>query len=111
MACLVNKLPWEFKRGASFDLTLRVPSEFADGHFAGWTLESKVRAPSGGFIAALTAEWVDPVVARFVHLQCLDTRAWSIGEAHFDVVFVSPGGFRWPSETSAFTVIKGPTDA
>lgn len=106
-----NATGWEFKRGAGFDLTLRVPSEFADGHFAGWTVESKVRTPSFSLVAALTADWVDPVTTRHVRLQFLDTRAWPVGEVHFDVVFVSPSGFRWPTKTSSFTVTKGPTDA
>lgn len=110
MSCS-NKPLWALKRGASFDLTVRIPSKFADGHFSGWGLQSRVRTPSGGLIATLTAEWVDPVVARFVHLQCLDTRAWPVGEAEFDVVFVSPTGFRWPSTTYSFNLVKGPTDA
>ncbi len=109
MSCTASA--WEFKRGASFDLTLRVPSEFADGHFAGWGLESKVRTPGFSLVATLTADWVDPVTTRHVHLQHLDTRAWPIGEVQFDVVFVSPAGFRWPTKTSTFTVVKGPTDA
>ena len=110
MAC-TDKKPWELKRGASFDLTLRIPSEFADGHFSGWTLQSQVRTPQGGLIAALSADWVDPVTARFVRLQCLDTRAWPLGEAAFDVLFVSPTGYRWPSSTATFAVVRGPTDA
>ena len=109
MSCDTKK-PWELKRGASFDLTVRIPSRFADGHFAGWALHSQVRTPKGGLIAALLAEWVDPVSARHVHLQCLDTRGWPVGEAQFDVVFVSPSGFRWPSSTATFSVVQGATD-
>lgn len=97
------------KRGASFDLTVRIPSRFADGHFAGWSLESQVRDPKGGLIATLTATWVDPAVARFIRLVALDTRAWPLGEAHFDIVLQSPGGFRWPTTTAAFTVVRGAT--
>lgn len=110
MACTEKPL-WALKRGASFNLTVRIPSKFADGHFSGWGLQSAVRTPNGGLIAPLTAVWVDPVVARFVHLQCLDTRAWPVGDAEFDVVLVSPTGFRWPTSTARFTLVKGPTDA
>lgn len=110
MSCIGKPL-WALKRGASFDLKVRIPSKFADGHFAGWGLQSAVRTPNGGLIATLNAEWVDPVVARFVHLQCLDTRAWPVGDAEFDVVLVSPTGFRWPTSTARFTLVKGPTDA
>lgn len=79
MSCLVNKESWQFKRGASFDLTLRVPSEFADGHFAGWALESKVRTPSGGLIAALTAEWVARALADALGVTLGQLRAMAEG--------------------------------
>lgn len=97
------------KRGASFDLTVRIPSRFADGHFAGWTLDSQVRDAKGGLIATLAATWVDPAAARFIRLVALDTRAWPVGEAQFDIVFESPAGFRWPSSTAVFSVVRGPT--
>lgn len=100
---------FDLKRGASFDLTVRIPSRFADGHFAGWTLESQVRDTKGGLIATLAATWVDPALARFIRLVALDTRAWPLGEAQFDIVLQAPDGFRWPTSTVTFTVVRGAT--
>jgi len=100
---------FSIKRGASFDLTVRIPSRFADGHFAGWALESQVRDAKGGLIATLAATWVDPVPARYIRLVALDTRAWPLGDAQFDIVLRSPGGFRWPTSTATFAVVRGVT--
>lgn len=98
---------FEHVRGASFELYVRIPSRFADGHFAGWVPSSQVVTDKWAAVAELAAEWVDPVTARMLVLRCLDTTAWPIGPALFDVRLRRPDGFVLPTTAQAFHIVHG----
>lgn len=96
-------------RGASFELRVRIPNRFADGYFSGWVPSSQVVTEKGAAVAVLDAAWVDPVVARLIVLRCLDTSAWPLGLAMFDVRLRRPDGFVLPTEAQSFYIVRGAT--
>jgi len=79
-------------RGASLDLLARMPSLFADGHFAGWQLDAQVRTRAGELVAALGVAWTDAAATRHLRLTCQDTSAWPVAPVQFDVRLTSPAG-------------------
>ena len=101
---------FSIKRGASFDLLVRLPSRFADGQFAGWVPTSQVRSDSGGLVAALDVEWTDVAVTRVLRLRKLDTSAWPVGQLWFDICLESPDGVRVYTDSARFDVIRGMTE-
>lgn len=109
MSC--NNTPFNHTRGASFQMMARIPSRFADGHFAGWTPTSKVVADDDTAVATLEVEWENPATARVLVLKCLDTDAWPIGLARFDVRLTGPDGFVLMTTAVPFYVVKGATSA
>jgi hypothetical protein len=89
------------KRGDSFSRLITLPVSIADGHFVGWDMVSQVRNSTGGLLASLTCEWVDPDLTREIRLTCIDTTSWPLGPASLDVQFtrVSDG---WVTSTSTY---------
>lgn len=104
---LQNTVP--FKRGATFTFLLELPPAVEDGHFAGWSLKSRLRRQENnlteGFIADLTATWEDPATARRVRIHHPDTSAWPVGIAEVDVRFTSPEGIVVASTTLYFDIL------
>ena len=100
-----------FTRGASFDLLARIPDRFADGQFAGWQPSSQVRSNKDELIAELDAEWVDPATTRVLRLRKLDTTAWPLCVASFDICLQSPAGERLYTTAQALHIIRGVTRA
>lgn len=87
--------PKTFKRGATFNVTLALPTYVAAGHFADWTATAQLRRFEDdslkGLLADLDFEWVDPVDARSFVLSANDTADWPLGLAEFDVMFEKDG--------------------
>lgn len=83
--------PKTFKRGATFNVTMALPSYVATGHFADWTPTAQLRRfeddSAKGLLADLTFEWTDPEDARAFTLTATDTADWPLGLAEFDVMF------------------------
>ncbi len=102
---------FSLKRGASFHVLIRIPSAFPDGHFVGWTLQSQARTEEDVLLADLDATWEDPLTTRVIALKCLNTTAWSVGQAQFDVKLTNPDGFVLPTDTAIFYVVRGATHA
>lgn len=109
MTCQNESFP--LKRGASFHVLIRIPSAFPDGHFVGWTLQSQARTEEDELLADLEASWEDPLTTRVLVLKCLDTNAWIVGPAQFDVKLTAPDGFVLPTDTAIFYVLRGATHA
>ena len=103
--------PFNHTRGASFQLAVRIPSRFPDGHFAGWVPTSKVVTEDDEAVATLEVQWQDPATARVLLLKCLNTDAWPIGLARFDVRLTGPDGFVLMTTPKPFYVVKGATSA
>lgn len=102
--------PYTHKRGASFDVLVTIPTQFADGYFADYTPTSQVRTNDGTLVASLTCAWVDAVTTRALRLTCLDTSAWPVGNALFDVRFKrASDGHVIPSSTAQLIVVKNIT--
>lgn len=97
--------------GASFDLLARIPDRFPDGHFAGWTPASQVRGDKDELIAELDVEWIDPTIARVLRLRKLDTSAWPVGAARFDVRLTGPDGTRIYTTAQLIYIVRGVTRA
>ena len=104
-------VPFNHTRGASFQLAVRIPSRFADGHFAGWAPASKVVTEDGEAVATLDVQWQDPGTARVLLLRCLSTDGWPIGLATFDVRLTSPDGFVVITAPKSFYIVRGATSA
>jgi hypothetical protein len=109
MSC--DPKPFIHKRGASFLLLVRIPSAFADGHFAGWVPTAQVRTDKGELVADLAVAWQDPVTTRILELECIDTVAWPVGSAEFDVRLTDPDGFVVTTSTASFHIVRGATHA
>ena len=99
------------KRGDSLDLLIELPPEIADGYFADWTLKSQIRTPADALIAELDAQFVDAITARHIRLKCLDTSAWPIGPAAFDVQLVRADGHTTSTESAVVYIVKDVTHA
>lgn len=109
MSC--DPKPFTHKRGASFFLLVRIPSAFADGHFAGWVPTAQVRTDKGELVADLAVAWQDPVATRILELECIDTMGWPVSPAEFDVLLTRPDGFRVHTSTINFHIVRGATHA
>ena len=105
--------PIYFTRGSSFNVTMKIPSDIADGMFSDWTLKCQVRKLGNempaGFIAEVPVFWLDPATTRFVGIKHDATDSWPVGEAEFDVLFTSPSGERIYSRKIPFTIQRGVT--
>ena len=55
MSC--DPKPFIHKRGASFFQLVRIPSAFADGHFAGWVPTAQVRTDKGELVFCPANNW------------------------------------------------------
>lgn len=104
-------VPFNHTRGASFQLMARIPSRFADGHFAGWVPTSQVVGEKDQPVATLQVEWDDPATTRVLALRCLETDAWPVGPARFDVRLTGPDGFVLITTSVHFNIVKGATSA
>lgn len=103
---------YQHKRGDSFDLLVTIPPQFADGYFAGHTVASQIRqqGADGAMVADLTCTWVDALTTRALRLQCLDTKAWPVGPAQFDVQFTrTADGFVLSSTTAQIFIVQDVT--
>lgn len=109
MSC--DQKPFTHKRGASFFVLVRIPSAFADGHFAGWVPTAQVRTDKGVLVADLAVAWQDPVATRILELKCIDTAAWPLGTAEFDVRLAGPDGFVVATSTANFHIVREATHA
>lgn len=102
--------PLAHKRGASFDVLVTIPAQFVDGYFADYAPTSQVRQLDDTLVADLACEWVDPVTTRALRLTCLDTAAWPVGPALFDVRFERVGdGSVIASNSAQLIVVKSVT--
>lgn len=102
-----------FKRGATFSLSMKIPSSIPNSAMHDWTMTAQMRklgsdVPSG-FIGDLTATWLDPNTNRIVVIQSDSTDSWPVCEAEFDVLFKSPKGQRMRSNTVQVSIKKGVT--
>ena len=83
--------PKTFKRGATFNVTLALPTYVVAGHFADWTPTAQLRRfeddSARGLLANLTFEWIDPVDARSFTLTADDTAEWPLGLAVWNRTF------------------------
>lgn len=105
---------YEHKRGDSFDILVTIPARFADGYFVGHTVASQIRqtGAEGAKVADLTCAWVDALTTRALRLQCLDTSAWPVGAAQFDVQFTrTSDGFVLSSTTAPIFIVPDVTRA
>jgi hypothetical protein len=103
--------PYTHKRGDSLDLVVAVPARFADGYFTGYEVASQIRAQEGGAkVADLTCEWLDAATTRNLRLTCLDTTAWPVLPAEFDVQFKrTSDGFVISTTTQPMYIVKDVT--
>lgn len=102
----------EIKRGDSFDYGVEIPSEFADGHFVGWTVASQLRTNNSkaALIATFDTSWANPATTRQLRLLKIDTTDWPLGSAVFDVQFTrTSDGYRLSTETAEVIVVKDVT--
>jgi hypothetical protein len=87
--------PKTFKRGATFNVTMALPSYVVAGHFADWTATAQVRRfeddSARGLLADLVFEWIDPLQALSFTLTADETADWPLGLAEFDVMFEKDG--------------------
>lgn len=84
------------KRGATLDLLFTMDAAYADGHFAGWTMDAQLRAPGGrGLVSVLALSWVDAATTRNLRVQrdAAGQDGWPLGLCTFDVRFVRTDGF------------------
>lgn len=95
-----------YKRGTSFDFT-GVVKDDATGRvkdITGWTVEAQLRKEVGGAAADLIATLAGSVedgpagVYRVRAATIAETKGWALGEAVFDIVFVTTAGDRVPTE-------------
>ena len=102
----------EHKRGDSFDYFLDIPSDFEDGYFIGWTATAQLRNQNAGnLIASLDTSWGDPATTRRLYLRKLNTRAWPVTSAEFDVQFVrASDSFTTSTNTISVEIIKDVTE-
>lgn len=98
--------------GDTFDKVVTIPTGLADGYFAGWEVRSQIRElKTGELIEELVCAWADPVTTRTLSVRCLDTSAWPIGHAEFDIQFKRPSdGFTLSTKRHAITVERGVTE-
>lgn len=82
-----QKDPIPLKQGDSFDQMVTIPADFPDGYFLGWDVSSQLRDADGNVIATLDTSWGDPATTRTLRLLKIDTTAWPVGTAKFDVQF------------------------
>lgn len=54
------------KRGDSFARLITIPADFADGHFASWSVAAQLRDTAGRLISALACTWSDPLTTAAV---------------------------------------------
>ncbi len=98
------------KRGDSFDLLVTIPARFADGYFADYTVASQLRTADGTLIADLACTWVDAATTRALRLEVLETQAWPVGAAQFDVEFTrTADGFKVSSTTAQILIVADVT--
>lgn len=102
----------EHKRGDSFDYFIDIPSDFEDGYFVGWTVSAQLRdQEAGNLIATLETFWADPQTTRRLNLHKINTRAWPVTVAEFDVQFVrNQDGFTTSTNTIAVEIVKDVTE-
>lgn len=102
----------EHKRGDSFDYFLDIPSDFEDGYFIGWAVAAQLRDQNtGNLIASLDTSWGDPETTRRLYLRKLNTRAWPVTSAEFDVQFVrASDSFTTSTNTISVEIIKDVTE-
>lgn len=101
------------KRGDSFDLLATIPAAWPDGYFADHTVAAQMRVLGAGTkIADLTAAWVDPLTTRTLRLTSLNTTAWPLCAAFFDVQFTrTSDGFVTSTTTTQIYILEDATHA
>lgn len=98
------------KRGDSFDQIATIPVNFADGYFIGWAVTAQVRTQFGAILSDIICTWVDPLTTRMLNLKAIDTSAWAVGLAEFDVQFRrASDDYTISTETLQINVIKDVT--
>jgi len=107
MSCTPSNLT--VTQGGTFQVLARIPDDYADGFFAGYTVESQLRTVKGGLIADLNPEWVDPGLTRVLRLKVVDTSSWPLGSGVFDIRFTSPTGERIFTSREALLIVQGVT--
>ena len=99
------------KQGDSFDRLLTIPAGFEDGFFVGWVASSQLRSlDTGEVIASFDVAWADPLTTRVLKLTKIDTSAWPLGTAEFDVQFKrTSDGFVLSTSTAKLKITKDVT--
>lgn len=101
------------KRGDSFDLLVTIPAAWPDGYFADHTVAAQVRVLGAGTkLADLTVAWVDPLTTRTLRLTSLNTTAWPLCTAFFDVQFTRVSdGFVTSTTATQMYILEDATHA
>ena len=99
-----------FKRGASFEAVVRLPSTVEENYFIEWQPLSQIRKEGDmtkeGLIGELTFKWLEPNVML---LSNDETDKWPLGMAEFDILFSSNQGRRIRTKTLRIDIQAGPT--
>lgn len=96
-----NKYPW--KQGMSFEATCTLPPSSSIQDLNGVVIQSSIRC-SDGQVFNLNVSIPDYEKTKFI-LSMMDTTAWSIGIAEWDVK-ISKGGKVMYTDTVEFDVIN-----
>ena len=100
------------KRGDSFERTVTIPVDFADGYFVGWTATSQIRTNGDALVAGLVCTWADPVTTRSLEISATDTSAWPIAPLNYDVQFTrTADGYVVSTTSMQLDVIRDQTHA
>lgn len=94
------------KIGDSFTRLLKMPAQYPDGYFVGWTVLCQVRNDDYTLLATVTTEWFDPLTTRFLKLRVADTTEWTDGVKLMDVQFTRASDSEVMSTTTATFLVE-----
>lgn len=99
------------KRGDGFDLSLQLPANFIDGHFAGWTPTAQVRSAADALVSTLTCAWADDATTRVIRCTKADTADWPVAPLYLDVQLAKEGELTLSTATVTIFCLKDITHA
>jgi hypothetical protein len=98
-----NNQQYLWKQGMSFEATCTIPVSSSIPDLNGVTIESSVRS-SNGQVFVLNVSIPDLEKTKFI-LSMIDTTAWSIGIAEWDVKITKSGKVMY-TDTVEFNVVN-----